>query len=560
MAGAERVSAWSDLLDRINVFPVTDYDTGRNLVISLSPLLGLEAGRRTVIKNLLLFSRGNSGIIASQFLVEALGAQTEEELDGALRRGRDSAWKSITEPRAGTMLSVFDALVEALEANPVTSRDGNRAGIIERLENAVLETTEGLPRLKQAGVVDSGALGMFIFLEAFFRTLSDNTDFRPIAEIFGRRISISPSYIDEGEGGYCVSAALEKAGGVYEETEVPGGSAVRLADGNYVKLHFHTDDFESARKKVESFGRLIEWSVDDIALQKKAGPGRDTSGSIRVMTDAAGSLSRELAAGLGITLLNSYITLGARSLPETFMDAEALYKAMREGSRATTSQASAFERREAYRSAVELYGTVLYLCVGSVYTGNYETALKWKNENERSGAFAVIDTGAASGRLAVLAIACSRYAAGCKGLEELEGYASRAMGESGELIFIDRLQYLAAGGRLSKAGAFFGDMIKMKPVVSPTPEGAKKVGAVYSIKDQLPMAIGKIRELGINDAGLLILLEYTDNRSWVEEKVRQEVEREFPRAEVIIQPMSLTTGVHVGPGTWGIAYQKLETQ
>ena len=564
MAGAERVSAWSDLLDRINVFPVTDYDTGRNLVISLSPLLGLEAGRRSVIKNLLLFSRGNSGLIASQFLVEALGAHTEEDLAVAFRRGRDSAWKSIAEPRTGTMLSVFDALVEALDAAPAGGgSSGNPAGIIGRLENAVLETTEALPRLKQAGVVDSGALGMFIFLEAFFRTLSDNTDFRPIAEIFGRRISISPSYMDDAEGGYCVSAALEKTGGVpgeEEEQELPGGSAVRLEDGNFVKLHFHTDDFESARKKMESFGRLSEWSVDDIALQKKAGPGRDTSGLVRVMTDAAGSLTRELATGLGITLLNSYITLGARSLPETYMDAAVLYKAMREGSRATTSQASAFERREAYRSAVELYGKVLYLCVGSVYTGNYETALKWKNENERAGAFAVIDTGAASGRLAVLALACSRYAAGCPSLEELEIYARRAMGEGGELIFIDRLQYLAAGGRLSKAGAFFGDMIKMKPVVSPTPEGAKRVGAVRSVKEQLPMAIGKIRGQGINGAGLLILLEHTDNRSWIEEKVRPEVEREFPRAEVLVQPMSLTTGVHVGPGTWGIAYQKLETE
>jgi len=103
-------------------------------------------------------------------------------------------------------------------------------------------------------------------------------------------------------------------------------------------------------------------------------------------------------------------------------------------------------------------------------------------------------------------------------------------------------------------------MIKMRPVVSPTPEGAKRVGAVRSVKEQLPMAIRKIREQGGNGGGLLILLEHTDNRSWIEEKVRPEVEREFPRAEVLVQPMSLTTGVHVGPGTWGIAYQKLETE
>ena len=64
MAGVERVSAWADLLDRINVFPVADGDTGRNLVVSLAPLRRLDQERSKMVTALLLSARGNSGNIA----------------------------------------------------------------------------------------------------------------------------------------------------------------------------------------------------------------------------------------------------------------------------------------------------------------------------------------------------------------------------------------------------------------------------------------------------------------------------------------------------------------
>ena len=88
------------------------------------------------------------------------------------------------------------------------------------------------------------------------------------------------------------------------------------------------------------------------------------------MTDAAGSISRETAAGLGVTLLDSYITVGERSLPETHFAPEELYAAMRRGVKVSTAQASVFERHEHYRSVLDRYPRVLYLCVGSAFTGN----------------------------------------------------------------------------------------------------------------------------------------------------------------------------------------------
>lgn len=564
-AGAERVAAWAELLDRINVFPVTDYDTGRNLVISLSPLLRLGPKRLAAIKNLLLYSRGNSGIIASRFISEALKAQTIEELGGAFRRGRESAWRSIADPRPGTMLSVFDALVEVLEANPIAGGDGNVDRILDRLEKAVLETPAYLPKLKQAGVVDSGALGMFIYLEGFFRALEGNGNgvFRPIAAIFSRHINISSSYRDDSEADCCVSAVFEQGAGPGEIScglSSLGDSVVVLHEDDFVKVHFHTDDEEGARRKIESLGRVLEWIADDVAAQKQNGPMEYAARSIHIMTDAAGSLTRDLARKSGITLLDSYITYEDRCLPETHLEPSGLYRAMRGGIRASTSQASAFERQQYYQSALDMYGKVVYLCVGSVYTGNYETATAWKRENDAGDKFIVVDTGAASGRLAIMALSCALFLQGRPGLESFLEFAEWSVNNSSELIFIDKLQYLAAGGRLSKAGAFFGDLINMKPVISPAPDGARKVGAVRSQGDQVKFAIDKIGEAKRQSKSgrLLVLLEYTDNGQWLEQELKPKVERELPGSEIIIQPISLTTGVHVGPGSWGIAWLAIQ--
>jgi fatty acid-binding protein DegV len=123
-----------------------------------------------------------------------------------------------------------------------------------------------------------------------------------------------------------------------------------------------------------------------------------------------------------------------------------------------------------------------------------------------------------------------------------------------EYVFLDRLQYLAAGGRLSKSGAFFGDMLGMKPIISPLADGARKAGVVRDRAGQLRFALDKLKE-GLNGQGkALIMIEYTDNAPWVTDTVQPEIARRYPGAEILIRPMSLTAGAHMGPGTWAVAF------
>ncbi|MGB5746971.1 MAG: DegV family protein, partial [Desulfobacterales bacterium] len=123
-----------------------------------------------------------------------------------------------------------------------------------------------------------------------------------------------------------------------------------------------------------------------------------------------------------------------------------------------------------------------------------------------------------------------------------------------EYVFLDKLKYLAAGGRLAKSSAFFGDVFRVKPIISPTAGGAKKVGAVKNRNAQLKYALDSLAAAFDKESSPFIMLEYSDNRNWVNHTVKKEVQAHYPSADIILQPLSLTSGVHMGPGTWAVAF------
>jgi DegV family protein with EDD domain len=558
IAGVERVAAWSDVLDDINVFPVADGDTGRNLKISLTPLRNLQNDREETIHKLLLAARGNSGNIAARFFSEFLTADTWASLAQAARSGRDRAWQSVSKPMPGTMLTVLDTLVDFLATSNFENKTEYVDKIIEVLEESVKSTPELLPKLKQAGVVDSGALGMYIFLEGFFKSLIGRHDeFRPISAIFQGLLEISPAYRVEMKEGYCVDTViqLEKdAEDKVSRLSRYGENVVVIPHKNYLKVHLHTGNSRDARAQIESLGDVIHWNDDNLGSQIKEFTRPHRRGAIHIMTDAAGSVTRQDSRELGLTLLDSYITAGKKSLPETLFSPAELYRSMRQGVRVSTSQASVFERHQYYQRVLTQYPRVLYLCVGSVFTGNYDTAVEWKARHDPDDRLTVIDTGAASGRLGAIVIACARYAAQTSDPAAVINFAQRAVEKCEEYVFLDKLKYLAAGGRLAKSSAFFGDVLRVKPVISPIAEGARKVGAVKNRSGQLKYALEKLAGAFDKESAPFIMLEYSDNRDWVKEAVKKEMRARYPSAEIILQPLSLTSGVHMGPGTWAMAY------
>ena len=209
IAGLERLIARADLLDSINVFPIADGDTGRNLSVSLFPLRDVGQPKENIIHQLLLSARGNSGNIASQFFSAFCAMENLSEMAKSAKEGAKKAWQAVSNPRKGTMLSVFDALAEALTDEIKPDRETVEK-IIGSLEKAVHDTYEQLPRLQEAGVVDAGALGIYIFFQGFFYTLAGiPDDCRPVRETFENRLKISSTFEEKTESGYCVDFVVK---------------------------------------------------------------------------------------------------------------------------------------------------------------------------------------------------------------------------------------------------------------------------------------------------------------------------------------------------------------
>jgi DAK2 domain fusion protein YloV len=185
----EWLAAHVELVNRLNVFPVPDGDTGTNLLLTLKAACQATEGLATLTcatvtkamaDGALRGSRGNSGVIMSQFLLgmsrslvqrETL---TSESLAAALANGATVAYSSVPTPVEGTILTVMRVVGEMAQAIAATAPDlvAFLAQLVDRAEAAVLETPNLLPVLKKANVVDSGGKGFALLLAGMYRTLS----------------------------------------------------------------------------------------------------------------------------------------------------------------------------------------------------------------------------------------------------------------------------------------------------------------------------------------------------------------------------------------------------
>ena len=182
-----------ETINKINVFPVADGDTGTNIELTLRgaldyvnesdiSVLTLDGYLQRRLKGMILSSRGCSGSILSLYFkgfVEGLDLKdlSNQKISEALRKGYESAYKGTVDPREGTILTIMKEFYERYkEFSDLESPMAIVKKVLPYLEEAVKETPEKLQILKEAGVVDSGALGFYVLLEglvgAFYGEIS----------------------------------------------------------------------------------------------------------------------------------------------------------------------------------------------------------------------------------------------------------------------------------------------------------------------------------------------------------------------------------------------------
>jgi len=183
----ERIEEKKEEINKINVFPVPDQDTGTNLAKTLEGIKkeiegkefkDLEEISKVALDGALISAQGNAGVIYTGFLAGFLPKLNKNPVDAkklaeAFEEGRKRAWKSMANPKGGTILDVIDAAAETFKKEAEKEKDIVKIfeKVIEKAKEALLATREKMEIFKKANVVDAGGLGFLMILESYLDAL-----------------------------------------------------------------------------------------------------------------------------------------------------------------------------------------------------------------------------------------------------------------------------------------------------------------------------------------------------------------------------------------------------
>ena len=293
MAGAKGLEAKKEYINELNVFPVPDGDTGTNMTMTImaaakdvanlqNPTL-TELGK-AISSGSLRGARGNSGVIMSQifrgFVKELKGLDIIDvtALGNGVQHAAETAYKAVMKPKEGTILTVAKA---GADKSMDLLVNGDTDDIIKfcdevaaEMEEALLQTPELLPVLKQAGVVDSGGEGLMTFIRGALDALKGKaTDFTVNTGTATRVVngSVGASEEEDIRFGYCTEfiIMLERGEDVVESQlkeylQKIGDCVVVVADDDIVKVHVHTNDPGLAIQKALTYGSLTSMKIDNM--------------------------------------------------------------------------------------------------------------------------------------------------------------------------------------------------------------------------------------------------------------------------------------------------------
>ena len=300
IAGASCVEESKKTIDALNVFPVPDGDTGTNMALTLKSTANevnncasnsLSEVSTAIAKGALKGARGNSGVILSQILKgisNVTGANeniTTKVFAKAFKEGCEIAYKAVTKPKEGTMLTVIKALADS--ANSVSKKVSDFEEffrlVLEDGEATLQKTPDMLPVLKKAGVVDSGGRGLIVFFTGFYRALTEDDSFEynfedNVAKDANEQFHANLEELEEIVYGYCTEFMVIQIKPQATESDIDklrekllaiGDCVLCIGDLSLVKVHVHTNDPNKALGYALELGELYNLKIENMREQNR---------------------------------------------------------------------------------------------------------------------------------------------------------------------------------------------------------------------------------------------------------------------------------------------------
>jgi DegV family protein with EDD domain len=490
-SGACEVIGQQDHLNSINVFPVPDGDTGTNLAVTLHHIMETTEVSESIGDTLASMSdaaitgaRGNSGAIFAQFLSglsEDLRQKvhvTLEHFTRAVEHARARAYKAMSEPKEGTILSVISDWARSLREN--LSRVASFTELFQlslaAAEASMKGTTAKLEVLRLAGVVDAGALGFYGFIQGasdFLATGKRAAIPQPkIGNLEARHER--PVSAEEIRHRYCTEAILTSdaidADALQNDLQEFGDSLIVAGGGQKVRVHIHTNRPAAFFERLRGHGRLVQQKVDDMVEQFDAVYRRKYP--IALVTDSACDLPREILDAYQIHVVPlSILVDGVEYLDGLTVSPREFHGMVRTAKRhPTTSQppAATFHRLYSYLSSH--YDSIISIHLSARLSGTWEVSRREAAHFDQKK-ITVIDSRHLSGSLGLIVLRAAEEIAAGKSHEEVAAAVECFLPRAENLVSVKTLAHMVRGGRVSPLQGLAAKILNMKPIVSVDREG-----------------------------------------------------------------------------------------
>jgi hypothetical protein len=323
----ERIERDKEQINKINVFPVPDQDTGNNLAATLRGIKtcienkdfgNLEELSASVLDGALTAAQGNTGIIYTGFLAGFFPYIASEssvngiKLGEAFEKGYERAKDSIQNPKEGTMLDVIQAFALGTKEKAKEEKDIIKIfhHALVKANEALLDTPNKMELLKKAGVVDAGGLGFLMILETYLDTLQEQADPFTIKSL-KKEIGGTKRFVQILSNRYEVVALLDD--GDYTERQIKdklhhlGNCLDVIQIGEKTKIHIHTDDPYEVRDLIKKMGNIENLRIEDMA-KEVTGEKSIENVSIGIIVDERAGLSSKIVNHYGIEVIPLRIT------------------------------------------------------------------------------------------------------------------------------------------------------------------------------------------------------------------------------------------------------------
>lgn len=507
MHGAEKVIENKEVLNKINVFPVQDGDTGSNLASMMRTIIHQSENRGTVKETLasvadaaLYGARGNSGIIFAQYLT----GLSESIVDGttvSIKQYADAsqnavkyAYDAVEKPVEGTMLSVMRewgmALIKECEQKDVIEDIFKSAVQYTRI--ALKKTKYQLEILKKENVVDSGAQGFTFFVEGAFYyiqngySLEEKDEILKLKEFHFNPLEEIHTEVDEYR--YCTECLL-----VGEEIDIKkikeklsnfGGSFIVAGNKKKCRIHIHTDEPEKIFEFLYKEGSIVFQKIDDMFKQTEVVNHRKSD--IALLTDSIADLPIEIIDNKQIHIVHMDILYKDICYKDklTIKPTTLLNLSKEDDALPTSSQPSPKQIEEIIDYLSSYYKSLIVITVSSALSGTYNDFKKIAKTFDLKGFnVTVVDSKQNSGAQGLLVKKCAEYIENGLTIEKITKKIQNNIEKSKILVQVRTLDNMIKSGRLSTTMGKIGKKIGLKPIVTLDFEGKGALDSIaFSLK------------------------------------------------------------------------------